>query len=84
MRSGGRGTDQPTQLYPNPSPNPTRNRTQATREPLLDLDQLSMLRRVGIRTIRDLTTADKYMILKLRGHDFPQVPDHLFSPAAPV
>ena len=73
---------------PNSTPirtlSPTRNRTQATREPLLDLDQLSMLRRVGIRTIRDLTTADKYMILKLRGHDFPQVPDHLFSPAAPV
>ena len=43
-----------------------------------------MMRRVGIRTIRDITTADKYMILKLRGHDFPQVPDHLFSPATPV
>ena len=44
------------------------------REPLLDAEQVQMLRRVGINTIHDLTTADKLTILRLRGYDFPQVP----------
>jgi hypothetical protein len=32
---------------------------------------LEMLNSVGLHTVRDLATADKYVILKLRGHDFP-------------
>ncbi|CAM9247287.1 unnamed protein product, partial [Ectocarpus fasciculatus] len=35
--------------------------------------KLSQLHTVGISTIRDLATADKYQILRLRGHDYPQV-----------
>lgn len=34
---------------------------------------LEMLHSVGLHTVRDLATADKYVILKLRGHDFPGV-----------
>lgn len=34
-----------------------------------------MLHSVGIETIQDLAEADKYTILKLRGHDFPGVPE---------
>lgn len=35
--------------------------------------KLEQLHTVGIETIRDLATADKYQILRLRGHDYPQV-----------
>jgi hypothetical protein len=40
----------------------------------LTADKLAMLQSVGLVTIRDLAVADKYVILKLRGFDFPQVP----------
>ena len=40
---------------------------------LLDDHKLDMLHEVGIYTIRELAEADKYIILKLRGHDFPGV-----------
>lgn len=40
---------------------------------LVDDHKLAMLHEVGINTIRDLAEADKYVILKLRGHDFPGV-----------
>jgi hypothetical protein len=36
-----------------------------------------MLHAVGITTIRELAEADKYVILKLRGHDFPGVEEVL-------
>lgn len=36
---------------------------------------LEMLHSVGLHTVRDLATADKYTILKLRGHDFPGTPE---------
>ena len=39
----------------------------------MDDHKLAMLHKVGIYTIRDLAEVDKYMILKLRGHDFPGV-----------
>ena len=39
----------------------------------MDDHKLDMLHSVGIYTIRDLAEADKYVILKLRGHDFPGV-----------
>lgn len=39
--------------------------------------QLAMLHSVGLYSIRDLATADKYVILKLRGWDFPQVTERL-------
>jgi len=35
---------------------------------------LEMFHAVGLRTIRDLAEADKYVILKLRGFDIPDVP----------
>ena len=31
---------------------------------------------LGIYTVSDLATADKYSLLKLRGYDFPQVTGH--------
>lgn len=37
-------------------------------------DRIRMLRSVGINTIKDFATADKYAILKLRGFDIPQIP----------
>jgi hypothetical protein len=40
----------------------------------LTSDKLEMLHSVGLHTIRDLAEANKYVILKLRGFDFPQVP----------
>jgi hypothetical protein len=39
----------------------------------LTTKRLSQLHFVGIQTIRDLATANKYQILRLRGHDYPQV-----------
>jgi hypothetical protein len=39
----------------------------------LTKEKLDMLHSVGLYTIRDLAEADKYVILKLRGFDFPQV-----------
>jgi hypothetical protein len=39
--------------------------------------QLEMLHSVGLYTIRDLAEANKYVILKLRGWDFPQVTKRL-------
>ena len=32
-----------------------------------------MLHRAGLFTIRQLAEADKYTMLKLRGHDFPHI-----------
>jgi hypothetical protein len=37
-------------------------------------EKIAMLESVGLYTIRDLAEANKYLILKLRGFDFPQVP----------
>lgn len=37
-------------------------------------EKIAMLESVGVYTIRQLAEADKYVILKLRGYDFPQVP----------
>ena len=34
---------------------------------------LSVMASLGINTVSDLATADKYTLLKLRGYDFPQV-----------
>ena len=43
-------------------------------KPYLTDEKLAMLNSVGIKTVRDLATADVYTILKLRGFDYPQVP----------
>ena len=40
---------------------------------LLTDKRLTQLHSVGIKTIRDLATANKYQILRLRGQDYPQV-----------
>ena len=37
-------------------------------------EKIAMLRSVGINTIQQFASADKYTILKLRGFDIPQVP----------
>ena len=42
-------------------------------KPYLTDKKLEMLYSLGINTVRDLATADKYQILKLRGFDYPQV-----------
>lgn len=44
---------------------------------LIDDHKLAMLHSVGIKSIQDLANADKYVILKLRGHDFPGVEEVL-------
>ena len=45
------------------------------RVPLVDSEQLDQLHQVGIYTVRDLAEADTYQIIKLRGYDYPQVPE---------
>jgi hypothetical protein len=60
-----------------PTPDNEAMRRQGTLPDIrkyLTPDKIEMLRSVGIFTIRDLAEADKYLILKLRGFDFPQVP----------
>ena len=42
---------------------------------MVDEHKMEMLHAVKIYTIKDLANADKYTILKLRGHDFPGVTD---------
>lgn len=41
--------------------------------PLVTEEEAEMLAEVGVNTIADLVSADKYAILKLRGFDVPQV-----------
>ena len=44
------------------------------RRDYLTASDIGMLRSVGVNTIEQFATADKYTILKLRGFDIPQVP----------
>jgi hypothetical protein len=43
--------------------------------PYLTTDVLRQMNSVGLKTIRDLAGADVYTVLKLRGFDYPNVPD---------
>jgi len=43
--------------------------------PYITDDRIEMLNSLGIHTIKEFAEADKYVILKLRGYDFPGVPD---------
>ena len=40
---------------------------------LVTEEEAEMLTQVGVETIAQLASADKYTILKLRGYDIPQV-----------
>ena len=51
-----------------------KNGMRSEIRPYITLEKLQMLNDAGIYTIRDLATANKYQILKLRGFDFPQIP----------
>ena len=46
-----------------------------TRKPIVTTEELEMMASRGIHTIRDLATADRNTILKLRGVDFPETPE---------
>lgn len=51
----------------------TKSGLPLTKRDFINKEELRQLRDIGIHTVQDLADADKYIILRLRGWDYPQV-----------